>query len=186
MVNIKNMDSHQLAELVQAYPWFAPARARLCLLIAENSGAEAAEGLLRESLPFLPDGAAIARRIRSLTPRSFADKSMPASIQTDAPEPSRPKIYMAGMDFFSKEDYEGVQMEDDRDLGRMAIVDYSAAPAEMPAACKDEQVDLVSETLAQIFMDQGYPEQAKEIYTKLSLQSPEKNAYFASLIENLK
>ena len=33
---------------------------------------------------------------------------------------------------------------------------------------------------------QGYTEQAKFIYSKLSLRYPEKSAYFASLIENLK
>ena len=43
-----------------------------------------------------------------------------------------------------------------------------------------------TEALAEIYADQGYPELAKRIYSKLSLVYPEKNAYFAALIEKLK
>jgi len=42
-----------------------------------------------------------------------------------------------------------------------------------------------TETLAQIYVDQGYYEQAKFIYSKLLLRYPEKNAYFAALIQKL-
>ena len=48
-----------------------------------------------------------------------------------------------------------------------------------------EEFDLYTETLARIYADQGYYEQAKHIYSKLILAYPEKNAYFAALIENL-
>ena len=42
-----------------------------------------------------------------------------------------------------------------------------------------------TETLARIYIDQGYYEQAKNIYSKLLLRYPEKNAYFAALIQKL-
>ena len=45
--------------------------------------------------------------------------------------------------------------------------------------------DFCTETLAQIYAEQGYNEQAKQIYSKLSLRYPEKSVYFASLIEKL-
>jgi hypothetical protein len=51
---------------------------------------------------------------------------------------------------------------------------------------KESLNDYFTETLAQIYADQGYPEQAKQIYSALSLRFPEKSAYFASLIEKLK
>lgn len=186
MVDIRNMDSHLLAQTVQDYPWFAPARARLCLMVAATSGMEAAEGLLRESIPFLPDATCTARRMHSLTPRSFADKNMPAEPQKTAPASARPIIFRAGMDYFSREEYESVHVDGESELGRMAMVDYSVQPQETGTPRREESMDIVSETLAQIFIDQGYTEQAKDIYTKLSLQSPEKSAYFASLIDNLK
>ena len=44
---------------------------------------------------------------------------------------------------------------------------------------------LYTETLAAIYAEQGYYEQAKRIYSKLLLVYPEKNAYFAALIEKL-
>ena len=45
--------------------------------------------------------------------------------------------------------------------------------------------ELVSESLANVYAKQGKYEKAIEMYQKLSLQNPEKNAYFAAKIENL-
>ncbi len=44
---------------------------------------------------------------------------------------------------------------------------------------------MYTETLAQIYLEQGYPEQARNIYSKLLLANPEKNAYFAALIQKI-
>ena len=49
----------------------------------------------------------------------------------------------------------------------------------------DPVFDIFTETLAQIYAEQGYYEQAKDIYSKLILAYPEKNAYFAALIQKL-
>ena len=49
----------------------------------------------------------------------------------------------------------------------------------------DEEDDLVSEELAEIYLLQGLKCEAIEIYRKLSLLNSEKSAYFAEKIENI-
>ena len=49
----------------------------------------------------------------------------------------------------------------------------------------DEEDDLVSEELAEIYLAQGLKCEAVEIYRKLSLLNSEKSVYFAEKIENI-
>jgi len=49
-----------------------------------------------------------------------------------------------------------------------------------------EDIEFISETLAMVYADQGYTGKAVQMLKKLMLQNPEKNAYFAALIENVK
>ena len=71
----------------------------------------------------------------------------------------------------------------------------SGAVAEGGTSAKDEssgeislEIDspLCTETLASIYAQQGYYQQAIEIYSKLCLLYPEKSAYFATLVKEVK
>jgi hypothetical protein len=49
-----------------------------------------------------------------------------------------------------------------------------------------EDIEFISETLAMVYADQGYNGKATQMLKKLMLQYPEKNTYFAALIEKVK
>ncbi len=49
----------------------------------------------------------------------------------------------------------------------------------------DDEDDLVSEEIAEIYLAQGLKNEAIEIYRKLSLLNSEKSIYFAEKIENI-
>ena len=51
---------------------------------------------------------------------------------------------------------------------------------------KKEDFELISETLAMVYAQQGYVGKAEKMYKKLALLFPEKNSYFADQIKMLK
>ena len=49
----------------------------------------------------------------------------------------------------------------------------------------DEDDEFVSEELAEVYLQQGLKDMAKETYRKLSLLNPEKSVYFAEIISKI-
>ena len=91
-------------------------------------------------------------------------------------------VHVVGGDYFSQSEYEAVRNSGDN------VFSHYAAKAKKEKNDSSQEVGEIAvytETLAQIYLEQGYPEQAKRIYSKLLLAYPEKNTYFAALIAKI-
>ena len=91
-------------------------------------------------------------------------------------------------------DQDSVYMNDDELVDRFInanprieprIEDADSENEDLSAKNSEGSTNLVSETLASIYLSQGYYSRAIAIYEKLSLKYPEKSSYFASQIEKI-
>lgn len=194
-IDLKNLTLEELTGVVNIYPWFGAARVEFCRRMAENSWT-------REQYSDFAMYVA-SRRIISDIERSAKEsdltdtdvsKLMKAYLEPqaepveagdrDGDKEYRREVRIIGGDWFSRDDYESVKGKDDSHVfSRFA----AQARSEMSKEQIQEQDDFFcTETLAQIYVDQGYYDMAIRIYSKLILANPEKNAYFAALIDKLK
>lgn len=101
------------------------------------------------------------------------------------------------MHFKTKGEREKAEAEDQKALKTMWQKEKLAAALEeeneeipenvfeMAVNSITKEDDLVSESLAEILVKQGKFEKAIDMYKKLSLRNPQKNAYFARKIEQI-
>jgi hypothetical protein len=71
------------------------------------------------------------------------------------------------------------ESESDYDSARSALIENFATHSL-------EQKEVITQTMAEVLVKQGKKERAVELYHKLSLLNPSKNAYFAAKIDQLK
>ena len=176
MVDLARLSPAELPQLLEDRPWFTVARREA---IARQGGDEAAlrRAVGRDAIFFLSRDEVL----RLLTGKGRVQEPVPEA------KPARPQYYVVGGDYFGQADFERLEQEGFSVTtpvfgARAGSVDYAPAVVEEV----DRERTMVSETLAQIYVDQELYQRAIDIYKKLILLFPEKSAYFATLIEKVK
>ena len=133
----------------------------------------------------IPSRRMLADMVRRAETVTLADDGVEKVIRSyveEKKEAPKGRVYAGVGDYFSQEEYDRAKHEGDNIFSRAA---FRAKNEEKEYVHTVPEFDFYTETLAQIYAEQGYYQQAKDIYAKLILAYPEKNAYFAALIEKM-
>ncbi len=189
-MKLRELSISELEEMLERYPWFAAAHREFVI----RKGGAGDEELHR----------AVAAAGIHLLSRHFFVKSVRKSIKERLYDddvifgkPSnaehRLKYYVVGGDYFGQEDFKELERSGEAFKETFNINPISSTLSSLPDfdfenrnTGEDDSEQFYTETLARIYVEQEFYNQALSIYEKLILLYPEKSAYFASLIENIK
>ncbi|MGM9735239.1 MAG: hypothetical protein ACI3ZL_02390 [Candidatus Cryptobacteroides sp.] len=197
-IDIRKLNLDELMGVVNLYPWFGGARKELCRRMVAMGGQDFGQSQFADAAMYVGDRGKLYQMMRSSHRDDWADADVEELLKTYIAEPSSSqadvaesrsegagqerRVHVVGGDFFSQEDYDRVRKSDDNVFSRYAAKARQEKSGAEPA---EPDFDIYTETLASIYAEQGYYDHAKRIYSKLILAYPEKNAYFAALIEKL-
>ena len=189
-IDIKKLTLDELTGVVNLYPWFGGARKELCERMSRIDGW--GEAQYADAAMYIGARGTLSDVMRSARKEDWEDADVEKLLksyivekkESNMAEASSGKreVYAGVGDYFSQEDYDQVRRADDNVFSRYAA---KAKQGKTGTSDSEPEFDLYTETLARIYLEQGYPEQAKSIYSKLILAYPEKNAYFAALIQKI-
>ena len=190
-IDLKRLTIDELIGVVNIYPWFGGARKELCERM-NRSGAAWGKSQCAEAAMYVGSRKKMAALVQSSSNNDWTDADVQTLIKSyivEEPEPEaipeaspfrERRIHVVGGDYFTQEDYDQVRRKDDN------VFSTYAAKAKESGSYTDyddtTDFDIYTETLAEIYAQQGYYQQARDIYSKLILAYPEKSAYFAALI----
>ena len=190
-IDIKKLTLDELTGVVNLYPWFGGARKELCERMSRIDGW--GEAQYADAAMYIGARGKLSDVMRSARKEDWEDADVEKLLKSYIVEKKesnmaeassgKRKVYAGVGDYFSQEDYDQVRRADDNVFSR-----YAAKARQGKTETEDagsQEFDLYTETLAGIYLEQGYPEQAKRIYSKLILAYPEKSAYFAALIQKI-
>ena len=213
-IDLRKLNLDELNGVVNLYPWFGGARKELCRRMSELGEGAWSDERYADAALYVGSRRIIANLAHKGHKVDYSDLQVKELLRAyidegvgeirDEGQPRR--VIVVGGDYFSAKQYDAVRQEGDNDFAAMARSPIGSGMTgkdgsgmtgkdgsgmtgkDGPAIPQSEEdfTDFCTETLAQIYADQGYPEQARQIYSRLSLRFPEKSAYFAALIEKLK
>jgi hypothetical protein len=189
-IDIRKLALDELVGVVNLYPWFGGARKELCERMCKMGDGDWGRSQYVDAAMYVPSRTKMADIMRASFSHDWTDADVEKLLKSyitekeeaGADAPMGRKVHVVGGDYFSQDDYDRVRRSDDKVFSRYAA---KAKQEKSYEDVKEVEFDLYTETLAQIYLEQGYPEQAKSIYSKLILANPEKNAYFAALIHKI-
>ena len=185
-IDIHAITLEELSGVISLYPWYAGARMELCRRMAEAGAVS--ESQIAETALHLCERKTLSALVRDGSKADCSDKDARRLVETfipeAAPETHAPRIVVVGGDFFSQDQYEGAWKEGDSIFSKFAAKAREESHTEEAAPDAPEE-PICTETLAGIYLEQGYPQEAIDIYSRLSLRYPEKSVYFAALIDEI-
>ena len=207
---IGSMDLMDMEAALKESPWFSYLREILMERLYRKDK-EAFAQTLSQTAVFLSSRKTLYDRINSPVEEEIAEEKQTA--QEEKPlvqdEPvQRPRVIVAGGDFFSKEDLKTIDPEDDMELKLKNSPFYrpapepAAGPKEKPETPKPREkrttllkedgsvnfddLAFCTETLGHIYAQQGFYDKAIEVFSKLILLYPQKSANFAAHVNEMK
>ena len=184
-IDLKKLNLDELLGVINLYPWFGGARKELCIRMS-RMGEALSDAQCAETAMYVVAREKVAALRKLSADADWTDTDVEKLLKSyisEKPAAVEQKVYVVGGDFFSQAEYDRVRQADDNVFSRYAGKS-AATPVHQPARAENE-ICFYTETLAQIYAEQGYFEQARDIYSKLILAYPERSAYFASLIEKI-
>ena len=190
-IELRSLTLDELTGVVNLYPWYGAAHKELCRRMAEAGGEDWGERQYAREALYVPERSKLSPFLRKGTRADCSDKDIQeilhAFIGGEAPESEEPAesehaVHVVGGDYFSQAQYDRVKRGSDNIFSR-----FAAKPERTPGDRESSDIAdrFATETLAEIFAEQGCLEEARRIYSRLLLDNPEKSAYFASLIDKL-
>lgn len=207
---VRSMDLMDMEAVLKQNPWFSYLR-EILLEKLYRKDKEAFAQTLSQTAVFLSSRKTLYDRINSPEEEGISE-NIPKETSVETEESvqtvQRPRVIVAGGDFFSKEDLKTIDPEEDMELKLKSSPFYRPAPepasepAEKPQAPKQKErrgsllredgtvnfddLAFCTETLGHIYAQQGFYDKAIEVFSKLILLYPQKSAYFAALVNEMK
>ena len=195
---MESLDINELKDLIQKYPWFALARREYFIRMSQMGTEHTEEGISQAAI-YLSSRLPLYRMLDKQRKQSATSEAAypPIPLNTDfsLPDPQDkqdvPKIIVVGGDYFSPADFEELAKTKSETPVTVApkVTRQPVQKESSPISSEDSgffDEDFYTETLGKIYAEQGFSQRALEVYEKLILLYPEKNAYFAALIEEIK
>jgi len=182
-IDLRKLTIDELAGVVHIYPWYGGARKELCRRMLRSGGEAWGERQYAEEALYIGSRHLLADLLRSARKTDCSDKDIEEMLRHVQQETK--KVRVVGGDYFTQAEY-----DDNKEAAgvfspqpsRSEKVQPDAEAARTVVALEDV---FCTETMAVIYAEQGYFDQAKRIYNKLILAYPEKSAYFAAQISKL-